>query len=313
MGVVIDVNPEFGYELVCAAPYAYWLHTRGELDKVITCKGMKPFYYFCDNIEERYDSRSINNQTNGVQNLPNDWIHHNAVSLFGKDYSLLTEEEKIKANGVLDYSQWTPPPYKEIYYDKDINVPKKYVVISNRYNMEHGQSPIGYFDIECLYSMFDYFSTNGYEVIYKRPSNTEFITDDNEWKSKNICAEVEGHGLMTDYDLVSHFDKVHLIDDIIKDLDLEYNIAQLKIFARSSGFIAMGGGSSSLSSYFNKPVVIYVNTSKDIRPGYFDKDSYFRKLSNAEIYPIIDTKESIQKRGYKDYNEVHKTIKKIFK
>ena len=26
------------------------IHERGELEKVITSKGMKPFYYFCDNV-----------------------------------------------------------------------------------------------------------------------------------------------------------------------------------------------------------------------------------------------------------------------
>ena len=70
---------------------------------------------------------------------------------------------------------------------------------------------------------------------------------------------------------------------------------------------------NSFSSYFKQPVVIYVNTSKDVRPGYFDKNSYFRKLSNAPIYPIVDKKEDILARGYKNYKLVHETIKKVFK
>ena len=45
--MIIDIRPEFGYELVCAAPYAYWLKEQGEHVKVITSKGMKPFYWFC--------------------------------------------------------------------------------------------------------------------------------------------------------------------------------------------------------------------------------------------------------------------------
>jgi|TARA_R110002153_G_C13277445_1_gene493794 hypothetical protein len=310
--MIINVNPEFGYELVCAAPYAYWLHQRGELDKVITCKAMKPFYYFCDNVEERYQHRSLDNRSNGVQNLPNNWVHHNATAVYGKDYSELSANQQIEANGVLDYRQWTPPPYKEFYYDSDLNLPNKYVVISNRYNREHGHDPIGYFDIQSLYNMFDYFSNIGYDVIYKRPTNTEFVTDDNEWLHQNISADVEGHGIMTDFDLVSHFDNVHLIDDVIKKVGDDYNTSQLKIFARSTGFIAMGGGSSILCSYFNVPVIIYVNTSGDIRPGYFEGDSYFNKLSNAPIYPIIDKKDDIIKRGYRDYSQVYKTIKDKF-
>lgn len=311
--MIIDVRPEFGYDLACAAPYAYWLHERGELEKVITCKGMQPFYYFCENVEERYTHRSVNNQDNGIQNLPNQWIHHNAMSVFGKDLSEMTPPEQYEANGVLDYRQWTPPPYKDMYHDETINLPKRYIVISNRYNLEHGESPVGYFDIESLYNMFDHFSSIGYDVIYKRPTNTEFATDQNEWLSKNISANVEGHGLMTDFDLVKHFDNVHLLDDIISDIGVDYNTAQLKIFARSSGFVSMGGGSSIFCSYFKVPVIIYVNTSGDIRPGYFEGESYFRKLSNAPIYPIIDKKDDILARGYRDYSKVYDTIKKVFK
>ena len=311
--MVVDVRPEFGYDLVCAAPYAYWLHKQGELEKVVTCKGMTPFYYFCDNVEERYTKRSVNNQINGVQNLPNKWIHHNAMALYKKDYSELSFSQQVKVNGVLDYSQWIAPPYKNIYYDESVDLPKKYIIISNRYNMEHGESPVGYFDIECLYNMFNYLTSRGYDVIYKRPKNTEFITDENEWLSKNIIANVEDHGIITDFDITNYFKKVYNLDSIISKLNLDYNTAQLKIFSRASGFISMGGGSSIFCSYFKVPVIIYVNTSKDIRPGYFEGDSYFKKLSGAPIYPIIDKKEDILSRGHRDYSLVYKKIKEIFK
>lgn len=311
--MIIDVFPEFGYELAIVAPYAHWLQQNGELEKIITCKGMSPFYYFCDNVEEKHTKRSVNNQINGIQNLPNQWIHHNAIKVFGKDLSEMTEKEQFIANGVLDYSQWIAPSYKDYYYDETLSLPKKYIVISNRYNLEHGQSPVGYFDIESLYFIFDYCKSKGYDVIYKRPSNTEFITDENEWLSQNISADVEGHGIITDFELTKYFDNVHLMDDIISNIGLGYNISQLKIFARSSGFISMGGGSSIFCSYFKVPVIIYVNTSGDIRPGYFEGESYFKKLSGAPIYPIIDKKEDILKRGFRDYSLLYSTIKQVFK
>jgi hypothetical protein len=37
---------------------------------------MKPFYYFCDNVEEVYDHRTIDNAAAGLESLPNNWIHH---------------------------------------------------------------------------------------------------------------------------------------------------------------------------------------------------------------------------------------------
>ncbi len=310
--MIINVNPEFGYELVCSIPYAYYLHKKGKLEKVITSKGMKPFYYFCDNVEEIHEYRSVDNNSNGVQNLPNGWIHHNALAVFGKDYSELTEKQQEEANGWLDYSEWTPPPYSDIYYDKSLDLPKKYIVIQNRYNLEHGQAPLGYFDIECLYNIFNYLTEKGYSIIYKRPLNTEFVRDPNELIGNNIQSEVEGHGTMTDFDLCNHYENVYNIDDIIKKIGKSYNESQLNIFSRASGFISMGGGSSSFSAYFKKPVIVYVNTSGDIRPKYFEGESYFKKLSGATIYPVVDKVDDIKERGYRDYTELYKYMREIF-
>lgn len=309
--MIIDLNPEFGYELVCAAPYAYWLKEQGEYVKVVTSKGMKPFYWFCDEVEEKYITRSVDNSSNGVQNLPNTWIHHNAVAVFGKDYNLLTEEEQKQANGWLDYSQWVAPPYAEKYYRKGTPALNNYVIISNRFNLEHGQTPIGYFDIESLYTMFNLLTEKGYNIIYKRPRNTEFATDPNELQNRDISANVEGQGVITDYQLTEYFENVYLFDDIVNQVGGTYNEAQLAIYSSAEGFISMGGGSSILCSYFNKPVIIYVNTSKDIRPGYFEGESYFNKLSKAKVVPVVDTLDEIVKRGYRDYSKVFKSIKEV--
>ena len=75
--MIVDCNPEFGCELALALQYAYWLQERGELEKVVTTQGMKPFYYFCDDVEEKYDFRTIDNQVAGLNSLPNSWIYGN--------------------------------------------------------------------------------------------------------------------------------------------------------------------------------------------------------------------------------------------
>ena len=311
--MIINLNPEFGYELVCAMPYAYWLKQQGEHVEVITSKGMKPYYWFCDKVEEKYERRSIDNKTNGVQNLPNTWIHHNARAIFKKDHSQLSKEDQARANGWLDYSKWIAPPVQQKYFNSSTKTPDNFIVISNRYNLEHGRNPIGFFDIEFLYNVFNFFKEKGYNVIYKRPNNTEFATDPNEILNNNIEANVEGIGIINDYELTKYFDNVFLMQDVIKEIPGTYNESQLKLFSKAEGFISMGGGSSILCSYFNKPVIIYVNTSGDIRPGYFDKNSYFRKLSKNEIYPVIDTLDDIIKRGHRDYSKVYNYLKNIFK
>lgn len=311
--MVINLNPEFGYELVCAMPYAYWLKQQGEHVEVITSKGMKPYYWFCDKVEEKYERRSIDNKTNGVQNLPNTWIHHNAKAIFKKDHSQLSKEDQTRANGWLDYSKWIAPPVQQKYFNYSTKTPDNFIVISNRYNLEHGRNPIGFFDIEFLYNVFNFFKEKGYNVIYKRPNNTEFVTDPNEILNNSIEANVEGIGIINDYELTKYFDNVFLMQDVIKEIPGTYNESQLKLFSKAEGFISMGGGSSILCSYFNKPVIIYVNTSGDIRPGYFDKNSYFRKLSENKIYPVIDTIDDIIKRGYRDYSKVYNYLKNTFK
>jgi hypothetical protein len=50
--MILKVNPEFGIELALAIPFAYWLHQNGQLDGVVTSKGMKPYYFFCNNVKE---------------------------------------------------------------------------------------------------------------------------------------------------------------------------------------------------------------------------------------------------------------------
>jgi len=300
----IKVNPEFGIELALAVPYAYWLHTQGELKKVITSKGMKPFYYFCKDVEESFEARTIDNAAAGLNDLPNNWIHHNAEKITGKDYSELTEEEQKDVNGVLDYSEWTSPPYKEHYKNDEFKFDDRPLVfVSNKFNLEHGQVPYGYFDIQCLYDMFSYLTDAGYSVIYKRATNkeTEFAIDQNEMNSvnlgyDNILANVEGIGTISDRQLPEMMKNVYLFDNI--STDYSYNETQLKVMANSEYFITVCGGNSILSSLFGGTVISYVHKGTELRPNYFGENSYFRKLSNANVIPVYDVIGKVNEETY---------------
>ena len=102
---------------------------------------MKPFYYFCDEVEEKYEQRSVDNSNNGVEKLPNTWIHHNALAVTGKSYGDLNEEERVEVNGVLDYSEWEPPPFKDHYKDDTFNFGDKTIIVANKISMDHGKEP----------------------------------------------------------------------------------------------------------------------------------------------------------------------------
>ena len=74
----------------------------------------------------------------------------------GKEYSDL--EDKTLANGVLDYSQWTPPPYSKIFKEPKFDLGKPHIVVNNNYNVEFGQDiskSLRYFDIPTLTKIFD--------------------------------------------------------------------------------------------------------------------------------------------------------------
>ena len=310
----INSMAEFASELVCVIPYAYWLHQQGKLEKIVACKDMKPFYYFCDDVEEKYNYRTLDHSQSGLGKVPNEWVHHNALAVFGKDMSELSGEQQSEANGVLDYSQWTPPPYSEYYKTSEFDDLKPYVVVNNNYNIEFGndiKETIRFFDIEVLYKMFNYFTERGYNVIYKRPNNTEFSLDQNEMRTLNekytLTANVDGIGVISDYDLCDYYDgKVINMNKI--ESDYLYNELQMKLFSGAEGFITSNGGGGILCSYFDKPVVMYVPHGKELRDGYLTKEnSYINKLSNNKVYAVLD-------EGNKShYKEVLNKIREIFK
>ena len=307
--MIVKANPEFGIELALVVPYAYHLHTQGKLDTVITSKGMKPFYYFCDDVREEFNQRTIDNSLAGLDELPNNWIHG---------------VNPLEEPAVLNYDEWTPPPYKEHY---GLDTGKKSVFITNKYNLEHGQQPFGFFDIQCLYDMFTYITSCGYEVIYKRATNkeSEFAIDENEINSihkgyTDIVADVEGVGVISDRDLPKYMEGVTLFDDLIQDED--YNTTQMKVMANCDYFISVCGGNSILSSYFGGTMISYVHKGKELRPNYFGENSYFRKLSNAKIIPVYDVIGKVNTETYdhkvnttekQDYTELLEVIKNEIK
>ena len=306
---IIKVNCEFASELVCVIPYVYWLYQNNQLEKVITSKGMTPFYYFCDNVEERFEFRHFDINTNGLREVPNDWIHHSV----GQAYSNFSEEEQVEANGVLDYSQWTPPSYKDYYQTDEFNHLKPYIVVNNNYNIEFGNlitESLRYFNIETLNEIFNYLTEKGYNVIYKRPDNTEFAPDQNEIATLQggyEFIEITDQGVLSDHDLCEYYDGVYNINDFDHGDEFSYNEFQLECFSGADGFITTNGGGGILCAYSGKPVLFYVPHGKELREGYLTKEnSYIKKLSDSDIHVVLD------KGDINDYSKLIKKMKDVF-
>tara|TARA_R110000751_G_scaffold22719_1_gene63755 strand:+ start:13187 stop:14212 length:1026 start_codon:yes stop_codon:yes gene_type:complete len=323
--MIIDTNPEFGIELTLVVPYAYWLHTKGKLKKVITSKGMAPFYYFCDNVEEKYESRTVDNTAANMDSIPNNWIYglKEYAELYKDDWPDWEEFANVERGcGILKYDQWSMPDYNNQFKDDNFRLDKPTIMVCNRYNWEHGQPPSGYFDIQCLYNIFNYLTSKGYDIVYKRPKNTEFPLDQNEvhtvQRQEMLTANVEGIGHIDDFKLTEYYDNVTLLDDIVKNnLDLTYNQVQLKLFTSVKGFITMGGGSTLFPCFFQKPTVaLYGGTLSEVtRKNFFYSKSGKKNIKNYHfminpmLTPFIDLNYKDQKSGY---NKFLKTIQKTF-
>tara|TARA_A100001201_G_scaffold87642_2_gene77179 strand:+ start:11013 stop:11951 length:939 start_codon:yes stop_codon:yes gene_type:complete len=310
----IKINSEFAHELVLAIPYAYWLHKQGQLESVTTSKGMKPFYYFCDNVIEKFDFRTLDHETSGLKELPNDWIHHNAFGATGKYLHDMTQEEQDNVNGVLDYRQWIPPDYKHTFNDVKF-IDRPYIVVNNNFNIESGNDiskSMRYFDIKSLYEIFNILTEKGYTIIYKRPDNTEFAPDQNEKSTieqkLTLKANVHEIGEMTDYELCEYYDNIENLNSLKeKYSEYSYNELQLRIFANAKGFITPNGGGGILCGYFDVPVVMHVPSGKELRTNYLtNKESYYNKLSNNKLYPVIDPNNE------SNYKKLFDKIKEVF-
>lgn len=316
----LHLHPEFTYELVLGVPYAKWLNDRRQLGVVYTCKDMAPYYYFADRVVEKYDQRTINNSISGIQDLPNNWIHHNAMVVFGKDYGDMTPEEKLRADGVLDYSQWTPPDYATVYGGEmrglKLKKNKPLIIINNQFNIEKGQQPTRYFDIECIYLMLEMLSKD-YQIVYNRPNNTKFPVDENEQNTLHqnlrLEANVEGLGIISDYELIAKYPgNVHTFDKLHAMTDYSYNEFQLRLFAQAHGFIGLVGGGGTLSCFYKKPTILYETVSRALSPGYWSPDSYHQVLSGQNAHPVLDRRDKYPDGMGHDYHRLYELINELF-
>ncbi|HNR54562.1 MAG TPA: hypothetical protein PKJ19_05295, partial [Flavobacteriales bacterium] len=87
--VVRSHNTELGYELIATVPYAYYLHTIGELEGTVSGTGSEPFYFFSHDHQIDPAPRDFAHTAAAAKEIPNIWIH------------------KPKLNK----EQWIPPPY----------------------------------------------------------------------------------------------------------------------------------------------------------------------------------------------------------
>jgi len=229
--IIVDSNQtEFGYELISCVPYAYWLHKNGGLQKVISCNDTKCLYFFTENHEEIYDSRSEYKKPD----VPNGNIHR----------------------AELDTRMWEPPPLNLHYKNDRFVWDKPICVVCNKYK-DDGRNPIG-LDTEFLEMIFKKLTPH-HTVIYNRPLHKNITHDE----SGQI--DIGDFKLISDkFPQVIDINSLHR-----KNSDLSFNTLQLMILANGEKFISSQGGSSILCSYFGGTNIIYAYEGKEIECGSY--------------------------------------------
>lgn len=244
----IAFDGEFAPELQFVLPFAYWHYKNGTLKKTISSKFTKEFYYFSPDHHEEFSTRT--NQGNYNFEMPR--------ILYSHDYKM---------------SKWLPVPLKEHYKNDIYKYDKPTLIIANRYNMEWDGPPISFYSILQL----DYIISklkDKFTIIYNRP-RPENITGDNS----------EIYDLKEFEWLEKEHPEVLLMEDLYKankDKVNNFNHLQLMVYANSTHFISVHGGTAALASYFGGVNLIISKQGPEHHFNCYQK--LYPQLSGARIF-----------------------------
>ncbi len=243
-------------------PYAYWLHTQGRLQFTEASADTRCFYFFSPDHTEHPGARRYV----GITEYP----------------SALRDPRRFDPGAfprTLDVSEWTPPPYREVYGgDPRFAWPKPAVVVCNKTSIEpylDESTPVNSIALPTLVELFDRLRER-YTVIYVRPTDADIVPD-------------HGRALEPgDIDaLRARFPDVHLIQDLhAAHPELTFNELQLRVFASAERFVSVLGGASYLASYFGGTNIVLAKAGWEVDCGAYD--GWFRLFSGARVLRVAD-------------------------
>jgi hypothetical protein len=249
---------EFGYELTLTIPYAHWLAQQGRLGRTSSVAGTKELYYFSpDHTEVRDLQRTFRRPP----------LRNSSVSI--KD---------------LDYSEWSPPLYKDHFRNETLTFGKPLWIVHNKYTREWGGDPINYLDAPTLDALLVRLH-RAYQVVYIRPDleaiqrDSGYVVDHNEFEG----------GLRDDavLDKVEYRDSVLTFQQLMRaHPDITYNRLQLMLHANCDRFVSVQGGNSVLASYFGGVNIVYAKRGVEVVHDSYN--GYFKRFSGCDVAQFDD-------------------------
>jgi hypothetical protein len=258
---------EFAFELLAVIPYAYWLHTRGLLERTVSTPDTRPLYYFSPHHEERPVSRRYVPITEYPIGRP---------GLFRYDPKGFPRR--------LDTRRWLPPPYKAVYASSRFVWDRQPCIICNKYSDEQYRwyrGPANFIDNTTLFALIDRLRTR-YQVVYVRPRAADIVNDH------------QTIGNLGDIEAVEQaFPEVRTIQQLRAEYpDLSYNELQLRLFAGCERFVSVLGGSSYLASWFCGTNVVLAKRGWEVACGAYD--GWFDRFSGARVMRVRSGRELLR-------------------
>lgn len=250
---------EFAFELLAVIPYAYWLHTQGLLEGTIGVSDTRPLYWFSPRHEERAVARDyvpITEYPVGVRGI------------FRYDRKGFPSE--------LGTSRWQPPPYREVYRDDRFRWHRETVVICNKFTDEEytwHRGPANFIDVPTLLELIGKLRSR-FQVIYVRPRASDIVND---------------HQVIHEYGDIDAVMRAYPDVLTIQQLRARYpefgfNELQLRVFAASSRFISVLGGSSYLASYFGGTNIVLARRGWEVACNAYER--WFDRFSGARVVAV---------------------------
>lgn len=256
----IEAFDEFGFILWYYAPMAYGLHLKNQLESTSSKIGTKPVFYFSKNHSEEpkhFDPPLLNYILFPSSDRSVNCYNH--------------EGPKFIKN-----SNWTPPPYKDIFKNELYVYDKPILTIHNKNTKEWSKHPVNYFSSEILDKLFTELKSK-YQIIYIRPPDN---SEKYKLQKDNLQTTVD----IGDEEILMKHPEVINIETLLNETDKSYNEVQFMVLANSEHHISPAGD-AVIPCYFGGEVLIYnCSDCTSAKRGVWKTGSWMEKLSGSKIY-----------------------------
>lgn len=247
---------EFAFELLAVVPYAHWLHEQGRLEFTVSTEDTRSLYYF----SRRHIERSTPRRYVPITEYP---VGEQGVV----EYDAWGFPES------LDTTQWSPPPYREVFADDRFAFPKPLVVVGNKTSDEPylgRDSGVNTIPIGTLVTLVERLTAR-YTVVYNRPRESDIVGDHDELREPG---DIEAVAAM-------HPDAMTIQQVHAEHPDLTFNELQLRLYASCERFVSVLGGGSYLASWFGGTNIVYAQAGWEIDCGAYER--WFDRFSGADV------------------------------